>query len=348
MTAWPAAFDGEYEQIQILADPEGSVLAFLVVHDTRLGPAFGGIRRREYPTPLAALEDAMRLAAAMTFKCAVHDVPGGGGKTVIARHAPGARAHAYRLVGRYVELMGGRYYTGPDAGTTPEDLAVVAEETTHVGCGLADATALGVCAGGRAVLDWIGADLPGARVAVQGLGDVGMRVAERLAQGGARLVVADLRADRVLEAVERLGAVAAPPEGLLEVECDVFAPCAFGGVVTEEVARSLRCRAVAGAANNVLASPEAGAILHRRRIAYAPDFVVNAGALIHGALRVLEGAPPPPARIEAIGPRLLEVLQRAARADQPPEVVALQWAREKLEAAPGPRHWMPQRRENGA
>lgn len=348
MTAWPAAFDGEYEQIQILADPEGSVLAFLVIHDTRLGPAFGGIRRRDYPTPPAALNDAMRLAAAMTWKCAIHDVPGGGGKTVIARHAPGARRHAYRLVGRHVELMGGRYHTGPDAGTTPEDLAVVAQETRYVRCGLADATALGVCAGIRAVLDWIGADLPGARVAVQGLGEVGMRVAERLAQGGARLVVADVRADRVLEAVERFGAVAAPVEGILAAECDVFAPCALGGVLTEDAARSLRCRAVAGAANNVLASSEAGVLLHRRRIAYAPDFVVNAGALIHGALGVLEGRPPAPGRIEAIGERVLQVLERAAHEDRPPEEVALRWAREKLEAAAGPRHWMPPRPEGGA
>ncbi len=229
---------GDYEQIEVLRDERAGVLAFVAIHDTRLGPAFGGIRRLAYRRPVDALADALRLAAAMTWKCAAADVPGGGGKTVLWWRPDTDREAAYRTIGRFVEELGGRYFTGPDVGTETADLAVVAEETGHVAVpaeigNLAEPTALGVFAGIEAVAERLGfASLDGVHVLVQGLGEVGSRLAEMLAGAGARLTVTDVR-EAPCEAVRRrCGATVVEPGGLLGIEADVFAPCALGGVGT--------------------------------------------------------------------------------------------------------------------
>jgi leucine dehydrogenase len=330
--------DADFEQIRILEDAPARCVAIVAIHSTRCGPAFGGIRRWRYATRDEAVADARRLARAMTWKAAVAGVAGGGGKTVVMDHAQLDRTAAYRLVGRHVESLGGRYYTGPDVGTDDRDLEEVGTQTRYValpglrGPGdLAASTALGVCAGIEAVAVRLGFDgLRGLHVAVQGLGEVGWRLAALLAEGGARLTVADPRAERAQRAARDLAAAVVPPERVVGAPCDVLAPCALGGVIDDAALAVLRARAVAGSANNVLAAPRHGAALAARGVLFAPDFVINAGALIHGAAFHLEGRSPPPERIRALGAVVGEILDRAAADGTPPEVHAERLARERL------------------
>ena len=331
----------DFEQVQVLRDPARGVLAIVAVHDTRLGPAFGGIRRLTYRHVGEAFADALRLAEAMTWKCAISEVPGGGAKTVIAVGPDTDRDACYELVGGFVEEMNGRYYTGPDVGTEARDLAIVARHTRFVarpdagGPGnLAEPTALGVVSGIRAVGVRLGHDgLGGLRVVVQGLGEVGRRVAELLVHGGARVTVADVRRETVERVVEELGVDAVDPGDLLGVDADVYAPCALGGVIHDLSLKHLRVRAVAGSANNVLASPTHGEALFERGVLYAPDFVINAGALVHGALFHLDGRAPPRERIERIGDLVGELLDDAKAQGIPPERLALERARARVAAA---------------
>ena len=331
----------DFEQVQILKDPEAGLLGFIAIHNTRLGPAFGGIRRWAYATVDEALRDALLLATHMTLKCALHRIPAGGGKAVICQRPGLDRAAAYRRLGQYVEQMRGRFYTGPDVGTEAADLLEVGSQTRFValpgenGPGdLAEPTAVGVFAGIRTMSQRLGfSDLQGVSVLVQGLGAVGRRLADKLARVGARLLVADVLPDRVQDAVREWGAQAVEVDRVASVPCDVFAPCALGGAINPGNVSHLGAKAVAGSANNVLSTPECGAQLHRQGVLYAPDFVINSGALLHGALFHLEGVTPPRERIEGIGDLLASVLETSADQDLPPEVVAEHLARERVAAS---------------
>lgn len=324
----------DFEEVLFLRDPRTGARAVLAVHDTTLGPAFGGIRRLAYAHTAAALADVLALARAMTWKCAMAGLPAGGGKAVILDRPGLDRGSAYRLVGDAVARLGGRFHTGPDVGTTSEDLAVVASRTRHCATkahgDLGGSTADGVFAAMRATAAHAGFDLAKATVLVQGIGAVGQPLCERLHAHGARLVVTDLDGARAVQVAARLRARVVPAAQATTVACDVFAPCAIGGVLDERVAETLPARAVCGAANNVLASAAAGRVLHARGIPVAPDFVANAGGLVHGVCVELFGHQPEPERFSRIGETVRRVLTESRAADVPPEVVALQQARERV------------------
>lgn len=332
----PISFEdlADFEDTAFLRDPRSGARAIVALHDTTLGPAFGGIRRRRYPDTAAALADVLALAQAMTWKCALAEVPAGGGKAVILDRDGLDRRAAYELVGNAVARLGGRFHTGPDVGTTVEDLRVVASRTRHCATeahgDLGGSTAEGVFSAMRATAAHAGFDLAGAIVVVQGLGAVGWPLCERLVAIGARLVVADVDAARVDAAVARFGARAVAPEHAAEVPCDVFSPCAVGGLLDERVARSLPARAVCGAANNVLANEAAGRVLHARSVPVAPDFVANAGGLVHGVCVELFGHLPEPHRLQRIGATVARVLATSRVEDVPPGEVALHEARERV------------------
>jgi leucine dehydrogenase len=348
---------GDFEQLQVLRDDARGVLAFVAIHDTRCGPAFGGIRRWQYRNPADAAADALRLAEAMTWKCALSGVAGGGGKTVIASLPNTDRRAAYELVGRYVEEMGGRYYTGPDIGTEESDLELVARHTRFVakpgdgGPGnLAEPTALGVFR--RACVRWpsgsASTGIAGLRVVVQGLGEVGRRLVERLCSGGALVTVADVNREAVAKVQQSLDVSVVDAGSVLDVEADVFSPCALGGVIHDLSLESLKVRAIAGSANNVLAAPEHGRALHERGVLYAPDFLINSGALVHGALFHLEGEAPAPERIERIGDEVGALLDEAKRTGVPPAELALRTARERVAAAASDLPYLPAGQERTA
>jgi glutamate dehydrogenase/leucine dehydrogenase len=259
------------------------------------GPALGGCRWKPYPDLESAKRDARALAAAMTRKAALAGLSLGGGKAVVVGD-PNERSEEELLAfGDFVASLGGQYITAADMGTGEREMAVIARRTRHVaglprelgGCGdPGPFTALGVELAIRAALGQLGRELAGAHVAVQGVGSVGRALAFALCRGGARVSAAD-PAPRALEALPREVERVAP-DALARVRCDVFAPCGPPAVVTDALAESLACRIVCGAANNPLESPAVAARLEARGILYVPDFVANAGGLIHLAV-ALEG-----------------------------------------------------------
>ncbi len=247
-----------------------------------------------YATPAEGLEDAMRLSGAMTRKLAVAGLPLGGGKAVIAvpEIPSGERRRALFLrYGDLVASLGGLFRTSSDMNTGEADMDVIGERTEYVfgrsvagggGGNPAGPTAVGVFHGIGASLEHVfgSGELDGRRVLVQGAGGVGSTLADRLAAAGASILVSDIDPARAQALAARVGGEVVPAERVFDAECDVFAPCAVGGVLSVKTVSQLRCRIVAGSANNQLAQPEAAACFRARGILYAPDFVINAGGAI--------------------------------------------------------------------
>jgi len=319
------AWDGE--EVAVRFDAPTGTWMFVCVHSTVLGPAAGGTRLKVYEAPEDALRDGLRLSTAMTSKNAMAGLPLGGGKAVLAvpelpRGA--ARREVLLRYGDLVESLHGTYWTACDMNTAPPDMDVVGERSSYVfarteragGSGTsAPATADGVIVGMRAaVLHAFGDDrFEGRTVAIQGVGAVGAPLARSLAEAGARVVLADVDDVRAKEIANELGGSSVDAEEIVEVDGDVFSPCATGGVLSGEVIARLRCRVVAGAANNQLAEPDDADRLAERGILYAPDYVVNAGGIIHlASLELLgEALAARDERVRAIGDTLREVFRVA-------------------------------------
>lgn len=325
------ARDG-FEEIVALHDRRSGLRAFLALHDSTPGRAFGGIRRWSYYDEASALRDCMRLARAMTYKCALAKLPAGGAKMVLLDRPELDLEQGYRFLGGVVERLAGRYYAGPDVGTNTDELARVAERTRFVtdpgpeGPGeLAESTAAGVVAGIAAALRHLdGAeDWPRRTIVVQGLGEVGSRVALSLRGWGARVLASDLDSERVEAFVRSSGIERIDPSAEFDTPCDVFSPCALGGILHDLSVLRLRARIVAGAANNVLASPAHGEQLHERGVLYVPDYAINSGALIRGARFHLDGVREPIERIAArVGAVVADVLAQSKAQGLSPARVA--------------------------
>jgi glutamate dehydrogenase/leucine dehydrogenase len=319
------AWDGE--EVVVRYDAPSGTWMFVCIHSTALGPAAGGTRMKTYAHPWDALADGLRLSTSMTRKNAVAGLPLGGGKAVLSvPEIPNDEARRSLLL-RYanvVESLHGTYWTACDMNTSPADMDVLGERCSSVfgktggrgGSGTsAPATADGVFVGIRASTKHAFGtdDLSGRTVLVQGVGAVGSILARLVAEAGARVVVTDVDEIRAKElAVEVDGDVVAP-EDAIGSECDVFSPNATGGVLSAESIPSLRCRIVAGAANNQLAEPADAERFAQRDILYAPDYVVNAGGIIHlASLEMLgETVEERDARIAAIGETVTEVFRIA-------------------------------------
>jgi leucine dehydrogenase len=334
-----------FEEVVAIHDRRSGLRAFLGIHDSSTGAAFGGIRRWTYLDEDQALRDCLRLSRAMTYKCALAGLEAGGAKLVVLDRPELDVPEAYRAIGDVVDKLGGRFYTGPDIGTGQDELACVAERTRFVtdpgpdGPGeLAEATAHGVFCGMAAALRHLDGqeDWPKRTVVVQGLGEVGRGLARRLIERGARVKAAEIDADRALAAHAELDIELIDPSSEFDERCDVFAPCALGGILHDLSITRLRCRVVAGGANNVLARGLHADRLHELGILYAPDFVINSGALIRGALFHLEGRREP---VAAIGTRIAQTVgglfERAAALGLPPARVAVDEAEEVIAARSG-------------
>jgi leucine dehydrogenase len=319
------AWDGE--EVAVRFDAPTQTWMFVCVHSTVLGPASGGTRMKTYATPADALHDGLRLAGAMTSKNAIAGLPLGGGKAVLAvPEIPtgAARRELFLRYGDLVESLHGTYWTACDMNTASPDMDVVAERCSsvfgrtqaHGGSGTsAPATADGVFAGIRASVAHAFGDeaLEGRTVLVQGVGAVGGPLARQLADAGGRPILTDVDDVRAKELADELRAEVVSPEDAVDVECDVFSPCATGGVFTADSIPRLRCRVVAGAANNQLGEPEDAERLAARGILYAPDYVVNAGGIIHlASLEMLgEDVARRDERVRAIGDTLTELFRLA-------------------------------------
>jgi leucine dehydrogenase len=338
-----AAFD-RHEKVLFCNDVRTGLRAIIAVHSTRLGPAAGGCRMYPYHSEADALDDVLRLSRAMTYKNALAGLKLGGGKAVILGD-PRDNDATNRLIefGQCVQSLCGLYWTAEDVGVNLAGVEQIAKSTTfvfgtrtgaHATGDPSTFTARGVYEGLRAAVKHrLGRDnVAGLRVAVQGVGAVGREVCRLLHQEGARLVVADRDAEAAKAAQREFDAQIAPSDHIHAVDADVFSPCALGGTLNKDTIPRLTAKVVAGAANNPLATVEDGAALSRRGILYAPDFVVNAGGMIHASGEIF-GRYDTHEVAQAIGriyDTVLEIVARAQAEGSPPESIALRLAQERL------------------
>lgn len=340
----------DHERVVLHHGRRSGLPVIVAVHSTTLGNAVGGARMWTYPDWRDGLTDALRLSAAMSLKNAAADLARGGGKAVIALPvgtvlSPERREAVLRDLGDLVDSLGGEFVVGEDIGMRTEDMLIVREQTPWADClptsvgGIgepAEPTAIGVYAAVEATARqaFATADLSGRRVCVVGLGQVGQRLAQRLAAAGVKLTVSDIDPAKRMIARE-LGADWVEPSDALFVETDLLVPAAPGGILTPDTVPRLRCTAIVGPSNNQLSDDAVAETLAERGILWAPDFIVNAGGVIYGVEVSLEGLDPKAALadVRRIGDRLASVFARAEREHVTPLAVALRDAHARLTGA---------------
>jgi len=285
--------DGDHEEVVFCADRVSGLRAIIAINSTKLGPAIGGCRFMAYHSEAEAIQDALRLAKAMTYKSAVSGLDYGGGKAVIIKHESGReRDLLFKKFGSFVESLKGRYITTVDSGTTMIDMENIRSETSYVTgipterSGLGDPspiTACGVVWGMKACLSELyGNDsLSNKVVAIQGVGNVGYYLALLLQKEGARLIVADINEERTKRLANEIKVEIVPPEQICLQEVDILSPCALASTVNKKMIPFFKCKIIAGAANNQLSKDSDADLLVQKGIVYAPDYVINAGGLIH-------------------------------------------------------------------
>tara|TARA_R110002126_G_scaffold266899_4_gene410290 strand:+ start:1244 stop:2305 length:1062 start_codon:yes stop_codon:yes gene_type:complete len=337
-----------YERVARCIDKASGLHALIAVHDTTLGPALGGMRMLPYASEEEALFDVTRLARGMTFKSAVADTGLGGGKSVILGD-PSIKSEAlFRAMGKFVESFGGQYVTAEDMNIGIPDLEIVKQETAHV-TGLSREsgssgnpspyTAYGCVVGLVAAVDFYfgSPDLTGKRVLIQGVGAVGGRMAVLLKEKGAHVIICDVNDQRVEDLAKEHGFEVVDDEVHLDVECDVYAPCARGAGLNDDTIPQLKCKVIAGCANNVLLEPKHGEDLRQRGILYTPDYVINAGGIINVGVEVNFPGGYDEAeamrRIENIDDNLKELFTIAKEEGIPTNVAAQRLAERRIAAA---------------
>ncbi len=337
----------DHEHVAFFNDKASGLQAIIAVHNTNLGPSLGGCRMWAYQNSDEALNDVLRLSRGMTYKAAMADLKLGGGKSVIIGNPRKDKsAEKMRAMGQFVDSLGGKYITAEDSGIAVADIQLMAENTAYVGGveakyrydgGPADgnpapSTAYGVFVGLEAsVRHKFGSDLRGVRVAIQGLGHVGYRLAEHLHQQGAKLYVTDIFPESLEKASQNLGANVVAPDEIFALDVDVFSPCALGAAVNTSSLMQLKAGVIAGAANNQLAEEAYGEILRDKGILYAPDYVINAGGVIDiYHQRMLSTADAMRAHIEKIGDTLEQIFVRSESDRLATNLVANKMAEERF------------------
>lgn len=340
MTLFTSEHFDDHEQVVFASDATTGLKAIIAIHNTNRGPALGGCRMWAYDSEAAAIADVLRLSRGMTYKNALANLPWGGGKSVVIGDATSDKTPALmEAMGVAVDRLNGRYIVAEDVGTTPEDMVEINKATEHVrgvegkGFDPSPATAYGCFAGIKAsVKERLGrGNLEGIRVAVQGLGHVGYDLALQLREAGADLVVADINENAVAKARNELGAKVVARDAIHAENVDVFAPCALGAVINDETVGALKAKIVAGSANNQLAAERHGQALADRGILYAPDYVINAGGVIH----IYHEGPDYDkqrafAHVGQIADTLAEIYARSAKTKVPTHVAADRLAEERF------------------
>ncbi len=332
-----------HEEIVFGSDPVSGLRTIIAIHSTALGPALGGTRFYPYASEEEALDDVLRLSQAMTLKSAAAGLDLGGGKAVIiGDHRQDKSERLWRAYGRIIDSLQGRYITAEDVGTDHFDMEVIRRETRWVlgvpeaegGSGdPSPATARGLMQAMRATSQhlWSAQDLAGRRVAVQGVGKVGSDLTRRLVEADAEVIIADVYPPNAKRMVEEYGVKQVRTDEILEVPCDILAPCSLGGSLNAETIPGLACAAIVGSANNQLATDEDADRLAERGIVYVPDFVVNAGGLIN-VYEELRGYEVARARhaIDKVYDNTARVLTAAAERGVTPQQAAVELARDRI------------------
>lgn len=338
----------EHEQVLFCHDKETGLKAIIAVHNTNLGPSLGGCRMWQYADSSEALNDVLRLSKGMTYKAAMANLKLGGGKSVIFGNPHTDKTpEMMAAMGRFINSAQGAYISAEDSGISIDDLNIMSNHTTHISGnhsrysfngGPADgnpapATAYGVFVGLKATVKHkLKTDLKGLRVAIQGLGHVGYRLAEHLKSDGAEIIVTDIYEQQLSKAQQMLGAKVVSPEEIMAHEVDVFAPCALGAILNERTIAQLKCSVVAGAANNQLAKEQHGQLLSDAGILYAPDYVINGGGVIDIYHQKMEDSSAEALKdhLEGIGDTLTQIYDRAEVEKLPTNIISNKIARERF------------------
>jgi leucine dehydrogenase len=339
-------FNG-HEHVAFYQDKATGLKAIIAVHNSNLGNALGGCRMWPYVSDEEALRDVLRLSKGMTYKAAMAGLKQGGGKAVIIGDPRTEKTPGKMLaMGKFIDSLSGKYISAEDSGLTVDDLKLMGKQTEHVS-GIhakyhinsepadgnpAPSTAYGVYIGLKASVEHaMNSELEGIKVAIQGLGHVGMRLAKHLHNQGAKLYVTDIHPENIEKAVSEFSAIAVKPAGIYDLNVDVFAPCAMGAILDSQNIARLKVKVIAGAANNQLATEESGQLLADKGILYAPDYVINAGGIIdiyHQSIFSSDKGLRD--HIEKISDTLLEVYRRAESKKIATNIVANQIAEERF------------------
>ena len=341
-----AAFDN-HEQVIFVSDDASGLRGIIAIHNTNLGPAAGGCRMYPYSSVDDACHDVLRLSRGMTMKNAAAGLPLGGGKCVIIGDPSSRNKKEWLLaMARHVARLNGRYWTAIDVGVGPEDADLMAGECDYIFARASDFdadfppahyTALGGFEGIRAATKYLRGsdDMKDLRVAVQGVGQTGADLIAQLTEQGAAIYAADINDTAMESMVENYGVTAVSPDEIHAMDVDIFVPCAMGGILNDKTIPELQCAAIAGLANNQLQRPEHGRELLERNIAYAPDFIVNAGGMIGCSMPIFSTPNKAESlkRIRGIYDVTLTILERSREAAVPTEVIAESIALERINNA---------------
>lgn len=331
-----------YGEIHTKIDEKTGLKAFVAIHNLKRGPAIGGCRMVPYQTVDKAMEDALRLGYMMSYKAAINNLPHGGGKAVLIKPKEIKDREAYfEKFGEFINDLGGRYITAVDSGTSPAEMDIIARKTPYVTCtsksGSASdpspLTALGVRRAIESAVKFrMGSDsLDGIHIAIQGAGHVGYYLAKELHALGAKLTIADINLKPLQRCVDEFGAKICHPDEIYSIEADVFAPCALGAVLNHKTINLLNAKIVAGSANNQLSHAHYGALMHERGILYAPDFLINAGGLIHVAVIYDHGNMQKSLeQINNIYHTVYDIFERSAHENRATNEIAEKIARDRL------------------
>jgi leucine dehydrogenase len=339
-----------YKRVIEAIDTETKLHSFIAIHNSSLGPAMGGMRIHPYSSPHDALQDALRLAKAMTYKSAFAENGLGGGKSVIIAQPHDKTDKLLSSFALAVDSLQGEYIVAEDVGSTPEDMEILNKTTPYVAALPTNKssgdpsrfTAWGVFRGIQAVVQklWNTSSLRKKVIAIQGLGSVGGKLADILFWEGAELILSEIDLKKLQTLSSLYGAQTVDPENYCATKCDILAPCALGGILNNENIEKMHCKAIAGAANNQLASSEQGTLLKEKGILYAPDYVINAGGIINAAAEFdADGYNPKISRdkVNHIHDNLLQVLDRAEIENKPTNQIADEIAEYKLQHGIGKR-----------
>ncbi len=339
----------EHQEVVFHQDKQTGVLSITAIHDTTLGPALGGCRMRKYASIEEALYDVLKLSEAMTYKNSLAGLNVGGGKCVLLTDhtVQEGRKGIFQNFGKFLNTLNGQYITAEDMGTSVSDMSTIQSVSKFV-CGRdpkdggggdpSPYTAQGLFAGIRACLErYFGSgDYKGKHFVIQGVGHVGERIVKLLAEAGGKLTIYDTSSKVTARVCKEYGAEATTGEQIMSLPCDVFVPCAVGGIINAQTVNKLQCKIVAGAANNQLEGGDTETILSARGIMYAPDFAINAGGVILCADELEEGGFTPKRvneRVEQIYHTVSKILDESKKTSIETGKIAIRLAKERIEKA---------------
>ena len=337
-----------HEHVSFCFDKETGLQAIIAIHNTHLGPSLGGCRMWPYSNSEEALSDVLKLSQGMSYKAAMAGLKQGGGKAVIIGDPRKHKSDALmRAMGRFVNNLNGQYIIAEDSGINVEDVQIMGSQTSYAAGASArfsfdnsiangnpaPSTAYGVFCGIKSATQHVfSSDLRNKTVAIQGLGNVGLRLAKHLYEAGAKLFVSDIYSDNLLVAQNEYEASIVDNESIHMLDVDIFAPCALGGAINEQSIDHIKAKIVAGAANNQLTNNQLAKTLKLNNIAYVPDYVINAGGIIDIYHQSLTNSSNHNLRLqlEDIGNTVQKVLEKSSLSDSSTVDIANEIAEQAL------------------